>query len=67
MIKEINKLKAIELLAKGKTIKIIGNENNYGYYIMNTDGSLINLVNNEIYEIYDFDKNSNTFYELDLK
>ncbi len=34
---------------------------------MNTDGSLINLINNEIYEIYDFDKNSNTFYELDLK
>lgn len=67
MIKEINKLKAIELLATGNMVKVTNNKTNeHSYFIMNNDGSVIDLRSNEIYEICDFDNDINHFYQIDI-
>lgn len=68
MTKQISKLKAIELLATGNTVKITNTRTNeYSYFIMNDDGAIIDLRNQEIYEICDFDSSINHFYQINIE
>lgn len=67
IMKEINKIKAIALLANGKIVKI--NSEIYGqiYCRMNNDGSLTNIYasdSNRILSIYDFEEPEDKFYMI---